>query len=343
MSSKALVTLASVLLTAGAALAQTRVPAPSAGVIPALDGYLRIDGITGDSRVAGYTGWFDLKEWLIGTETTPPGGTRRPSLSTLVVRGAFTSALPQLFLNANLTSNIPTVRLDVLSPGPTGPVLVHTLTLTGVRLLQIVNNVETVADITLEFEATNSATWLWKNTPSDVTYTWSRTALGSSNFRMPTLSQPVADGAEYTALMQVPGVNGGSTRAGYIGWIPVSNFGADVLRDLPAAGTNAGPSVSELKCNVFLGRALPELIRNVAAGTIHPEVKLHVFAQPTDTRPILEMRLFNAAILGVSDYGGVNGGACHTTVLPMSMEWAYIDAAGRRVTGCWNFAMRRGC
>lgn len=345
MSPKALITLASVLLTATAALAQTRVLATtSSGIAPAYDGYLRIDGITGDSRVAGYTGWFDLKEWSIGVENTGTSTTRRPGLSTLLVRGSFQAALPQLFLSTNLGTLIANVRLDVLAPGTNGSVLVHTLTLNRVRLLQILNNVESVADMTLEFEATESAVWVWKSTPADITYTWTRAALGSYNFRLPTLSQPIADGAEYTALMQVPGVNGESTRQGYTGWIPVSNFGADVLRELPTAGSGIiAPTTSEMKCNLFLGRSLPDLVRNVAAMTSHPEIKLHIFARPTDTRPLIELRLQTAVISGAGDYGGSNGGACQVTIQPAVMEWTIYDANGRRVVGCWNFAQRRGC
>lgn len=345
MSAKALVTLASVLLTAGAALAQTRALATTS-VAPNYDGYLRIDGVQGNSQTAGYAGWFDVKEWVIGTNSVPTAATRHPGLSTLLVRGQFVTALPQLWVNANVGAPLTpsnSLRLDVVAPGDPNPVLVHTITMNRVRLLQILSNVADATELTLEFEAIDSVVWTWKKTPADVVYTWTRTALGSDNFRLPSLTYPVADGAHYTALMQVPGVNGGSTKANYVGWIPVSNFGADVLRALPVAGMQVTPSLTEIKCSVFPGQALPELIRNVAVGTRHAEIKLHLFKNATDTTPFLELRLLNCVVSGVIDYGGSNGGACPTSFEPMSMEWTYIDSTGRRTRGCWDFANRRAC
>ena len=104
-------------------------------------------------------------------------------------------------------------------------------------------------------------------------------------------------------LMQVPGVQGDSTVAGYPGWITVASFTASFSN--PAADTSSGVTTGKASCQPLvvikpLDRTSPSLSMGVINSTAYPTVTLVALnSTGTTFTPFLRFTLSDAVVSAI--------------------------------------------
>jgi type VI secretion system Hcp family effector len=120
------------------------------------------------------------------------------------------------------------------------------------------------------------------------------------------LTTPVAHAAE-VFLMQVPGVGGDTTLAGYRGWISVGTFAAgfsNAAADTSGAVTTGARSCQSLQVIKPLDATSPQMSMAVFSGTAYPTVTL-VALKPSGTSlvPFLRFTLSDVVVNSIAFVG----------------------------------------
>jgi len=126
------------------------------------------------------------------------------------------------------------------------------------------------------------------------------------------LTAPVAHAAE-VFLMQVPGVRGDVTLAGYPGWISVGTFAAgfsNAAADTSGAVTTGARSCQSLQVIKPLDATSPQMSMAVFSGTTYPTVTL-VALKPSGTSlvPFLRFTLSDVVVNSIAFVGNVSTSA----------------------------------
>jgi type VI protein secretion system component Hcp len=284
-------------------VADASVPAvQSAVLVPAtspLHYFLKIDGVTGDSTVKGFVGWFSVDGFDLGV-TTPSslsagggGGAGKPSFSPLTVDIHSLAGLAPLFGDAVTGHVIKAVELvgaetlkgqnlklydvklsDVQvtsfgdDPGTQG---VETSLACDFGQISLTDRPPTArgapgAPQTFSFDTLKNTDAL---AASDV--------VSGAGVSAPTSATLVPATSPLQYFLKVDGVTGDSTVKGFAGWFSVDGFDLDVTTpsSLSAGGGGAGkPSFSPLTVDIHSLAGLAPLFGDAVTGHVLKSVEL---------------------------------------------------------------------
>jgi type VI protein secretion system component Hcp len=129
-------------------------------------------------------------------------------------------------------------------------------------------------------------------------------------------------------LMQVPGVRGDVTLAGYAGWISVASFSAgfsNAAADTSGAVTAGTPSCQSLQVIKLLDLTSPLLSMGVIRGTAYPTVTLVALNQTsTSLVPFLRFTLSDAIVQSIAFAGA---GASSAQFESLTLVYGQIEVS----------------
>ncbi len=312
------------------ASAQERIAASS--VDAAYTCYLRIQGLQGDvTSPPAYAGWFKVDEYSISTTSA---GTRA-NLSTLVVRGNFMAATPQIMVSTLNLAAIPSIQLDVLNATSAGPI--QQLVLVRAFLVSTSGPNATQSGTQLEFSG-EQLTWTWKQPTGDIVHVWDL-AIGNAWFRTdPSRVAKPAPRATHVAFLGIPNVDGGATRPGYLRWFELHDFAFGANHQIVNGVVTPRADAPAVLATAAVSKGLVSLLDTFRRGASHSSMEIHVFRDPSATSPMLRVRLDSVVVNTIVHGANAAGGAFTLSLVPARAEWT--GALGR---GCWDFLRNSGC
>ncbi len=288
---------------------------------PDLTYLIRIDGVTGDSTIDGYQGYFTVDEFTFNELTRLANGgagarAGRAQFDPLMVDIAgLPPGLATLLRDAVTGKHIPAVQLVGLQSTGEGQLQkVYDLTLNGVTVAGY--SADSGHDTAIAFDYTGlTETIKGQNVDGSLTpgqtvsvnVTNANTAVDHNALAAFAHSH---DGPALTYLIRIDGVTGNSTIDGYRGYFTVDEFTFNELTRLANAGAGARAGRAQfdpLMVDIAgLSPGLVTLLKDAATGKHIPSVEL-VGLQSTgegQLQKVYDLTLTNAAIAGYAADSG---------------------------------------
>src|SRR5437763_917145 len=275
---------------------------------------VKIDGLTGNSTIKGYEGYFAIDEFTFGelsqlSNGGGGGGIGKALLDPLVLDFAgMPEALATLLQDATNGRHIKT--LDLVGP-TTGKDMqkVYDLTLNNVTVAGVA--VDGGHDTAIAF-AYGSGSETIKGQRADgsldagqtATFGASTTAIDHDALAAFAHSH---DGAHLTYLVKIDGVNGDSTIKGYEGYFTVDEFTFGELSQLSNGG---GGSVGKAHLDPLvldfsgMPEGLATVLQDAVTGKHIKTVELVGLSTGKDAHQVYDLKLSNVTVAGVAVDGG---------------------------------------
>jgi type VI protein secretion system component Hcp len=293
---------------------------------PALTYLLKIDGVTGDSTIKGFEGYFTVDEFTFNELTKlanggAGGSSGKAQFDPLMVDIAGLSpGFVTLLKDAAIGKHIPSVELVGLKPAGEGTLQkVYDLTLNNVALADYAADGK--HDTALAFDYTKLTETIQGQKPDgtlDTGQTFSFDLTHSGGSLAPVNHDALAafahshTGPALTYLLKVDGVSGDSTIKGFEGYFTVDEFTFNELTKFAIGGAGAGTAQFDpLTVDIAgLPPGLVTLLKDAATGKHIPSVEL-VGLKPAGEgtlQKIYDLTLNNVAVAGYA--------AAASTILP---------------------------
>jgi len=292
---------------------------------PALTYLLKVDGVTGDSTIKGYEGYFTVDEFTF-TELTrlanagSGAGAGRPQFDPLTVDIAgLPPGLVTLLKDAATGKHIPSVELVGLHSGGKDDLQkVYDLKLDNVTVAGVAADGGHDTAVAFDYtKVTETIKGQHADGSLDAGQTFSfnlRTNGGGitpvNHDTLEAFAHSHDGGAELIYLLKVDGVTGDSTIDHYQGYFSVDAFTVNELTHLANAGSGAGVGRSQFDPLMvdFAGQSpeLVALLKDAATGHHIPSVELVGLqsAGKGDLQQVYDLKLDHVTIAGVSTDGG---------------------------------------
>ena len=225
-------------------LTSTVVPAASPTVVAAasashLTYLLKVDGVTGDSRMAGYEGWFTVDEYTFGELSRlgslgAGGGASagRPQLDPLMVDlSGLPEGLVSLLRDAVTGHSIRNIELAGVKTVGDGPaVKFYDLTLRNVTVAGYAEDGGHDTAVAFDYRSGTETIFAPNREGTDVGQSFSFNLARNGGTITPVSQDTLAAfahshaGVALTYLLKVDGVTGDSRMAGYEGWFTVDEY-----------------------------------------------------------------------------------------------------------------------
>ena len=288
---------------------------------PALTYLLKVDGVTGDSTLKGYEGYFTVDEFTF-TELTRlangggGAGAGRAQFDPLMVDIAGLSpGLVTLLKDAATGKHIPTVELVGLRSGGKGDLQkVYDLKLNNVTVAGVA--VDGGHDTAIAFDYTGVTETIRGQNPDgslapgqtfSFNVTGGNTAVDHDALAAFAHSH---DGPTLTYLLKVDGVVGDSTIKGYEGYFTVDEFTFNEFTRLANGGGGAATGRAQFDPLVVdiagLAPGLVALLKDAATGKHIPGVELVGLQSggKGELQKVYDLKLGNVTVAGVAADGG---------------------------------------
>jgi type VI protein secretion system component Hcp len=288
---------------------------------PALTYLLKIDGVTGDSTIKGFEGYFTVDEFTFNELTKlanggAGGSSGKAQFDPLMVDIAGLSpGFVTLLKDAAIGKHIPSVELVGLKPAGEGTLQkVYDLTLNNVALADYAADGK--HDTALAFDYTKLTETIQGQKPDgtlDTGQTFSFDLTHSGGSLAPVNHDALAafahshTGPALTYLLKVDGVSGDSTIKGFEGYFSVDEFTFNELTKFAIGGAGAGKAQFDpLTVDIAgLPPGLVTLLKDAATGKHIPSVEL-VGLKPAGEgtlQKIYDLTLNNVAVAGYAADG----------------------------------------
>ncbi|SHK07109.1 Type VI protein secretion system component Hcp (secreted cytotoxin) [Bradyrhizobium lablabi] len=312
---------------------------------PALTYLLKVDGVTGDSTIKGYEGYFTVDEFTFNELTRlanggAGGSAGKAQFDPLMVDIAGLSpGLVTLLKDAATGKHIPSVELVGLKPDKGTLEKVYDLTLNNVTLAGYA--ADSGHDTALAFDYTKLTETIQGQKPDgslDTGQTFSFDLTHNGGSLAPVNHDTLAAfahshiGPALTYLLKVDGVTGDSKVAGYEGYFTVDEFTFNELTKLAngGAGGSAGKAQFDpLMVDIAgLSPGLVTLLKDAATGKHIPSVEL-VGLKPDKgaLEKVYDLTLNNVALAGYAADGG------HDTALAFDFTKLTETITGQKPDG----------
>jgi type VI protein secretion system component Hcp len=286
---------------------------------PALTYLIRIDGVTGDSTIDGYQGYFTVDEFTFNELTRLANGSSARAGKALfdplmVDIAGLSPGLATLLKDAATGKHIPSVELVGLQPAGEGQLQkVYDLTLTNVTVAGYA--ADSGHGTAVAFDYTGLRETIKGQNPDgsldagqtvSVNVTGGNTAVDHNALAALAHSH---EGPALTYLIRIDGATGDSTIDGYQGYFTVDEFTFNELTRLAnGAGARAGKAQFDpLMVDIAaLSPGLVTLLKDAATGKHIPSVEL-VGLQSTGEgalQKVYDLTLTNVAIAGYAADSG---------------------------------------
>ncbi|MEZ5347351.1 MAG: type VI secretion system tube protein Hcp [Pyrinomonadaceae bacterium] len=142
-------------------------------------------------------------------------------------------------------------------------------------------------------------------------------------------------------FIKFDGVDGESTKEGYVGWVEVQHFsyGISSPTDIQAGtGASAGaPTISDVTTSQMSGRHTPELDKKICAGQHFAKIEIHKCKTTGSGKlePSFKLEMTNAFISSLSSSNGEEGPAQESTSFnaeQITREYLAQDETGALTT-----------
>jgi type VI protein secretion system component Hcp len=287
---------------------------------PALTYLLKIDGVTGDSTIKGFEGYFTVDEFTFNELTKlaiggAGGSSGKAQFDPLMVDIAGLSpGFVTLLKDAAIGKHIPSVELVGLKPDKGALEKVYDLTLNNVALAGYAADGK--HDTALAFDYTKLTETIQGQKPDgtlDTGQTFSFDLTHSGGSLAPVNHDALAafahshTGPALTYLLKVDGVSGDSTIKGFEGYFTVDEFTFNELTKFAIGGAGAGKAQFDpLTVDIAgLPPGLVTLLKDAATGKHIPSVEL-VGLKPAGEgtlQKIYDLTLNNVAMAGYAADG----------------------------------------
>src|SRR6516162_6370137 len=244
---------------------------------------LRVDGVTGDSTLKGYEGWFTVDEYTFGELSQlarlGAGGSAVAGKAQLDPLMVDLSGLPEglvgLLRDAATGKNINSIELAGVKAAGEGPaVKVYDLTLSNVRVAGYAE--DGGHDTAVAFNYRSGTETIREQKPDGTTDAGQTVSFGASlaSVSHDTLAAFAhsQEGVSLTYLLRVDGVTGDSTLKGYEGWFTVDEYTFGELSQLARLGAGGSAVAGKAQLDPLMVdlSGLPEglvgLLRDAATG-----------------------------------------------------------------------------
>jgi type VI protein secretion system component Hcp len=282
---------------------------------------LRIDGVTGDSTIDGYEGYFTVDEFTFNELTRLANGgggaaTGKAQFDPLMVDIAGMSpGLVTLLKYAAAGKHIPSVELVGLQPAGDGPLQkVYDLTLNNVTVAGYAANGG--HDTALAFDYTRLTETIKGQNPDGSLNAGQTFAVNVTNGNTPVDHNALAalahshDGPALTYLIKIDGATGDSTIDGYQGYFTVDEFTFNELTRLANGSGGAATGKAQFDPLMVDIAGLPPglvtLLKDAANGKHIASVEL-VGLKPAGDGPlqkVYDLTLNNVTVAGYAADGG---------------------------------------
>ena len=281
---------------------------------------LKIDGVTGDSTIDGYQGYFTVDEFTFNELTRlANGGSARAGVAQfdplMVDIAGLSPGLVTLLKYAATGKHIPSIELVGLQSAGEGQLQkVYDLTLNNVTVAGYA--ADSGHDTALAFDYTRlTETIKGQNTDGSLTAGQTFTAnVANGNTAVDHNALAALahshEGPDLTYLIRIDGVTGDSTIDGYQGYFTVDEFTFNELTRLAngGAGARAGRAQFDpLMVDIAgLSPGLATLLKDAATGKHIPSVEL-VGLQSTgegQLQKVYDLTLANVTVAGYAADGG---------------------------------------
>jgi type VI protein secretion system component Hcp len=287
---------------------------------PALTYLLKVDGVTGDSTIDGFAGYFTVDEFTFNELTRlanggSGAGAGRAQFDPLMVDIAGLSpGLVTLLKDAASGKRIPSVELVGLQVGEGAPQKVYDLKLNNVTVAGYA--ADGGHDTAIAFDYTKVSETIKGQNPDGSLNAGNTVAFNVTSGNTAVNHNALAafahshhDGPALTYLLKVDGAAGDSTIGGYEGYFSVDEFTFNELTRLATAGGGAGAGKAlfdPLMVDIAgLPSGLVTLLKDAASGKHIPSVEL-VGLQVGEGAPqkVYDLKLNNVTVAGFAADGG---------------------------------------
>ena len=308
---------------------QSPTTAAASSVVPAtptsqpLTYLLRVDGVTGDSTLKGYEGWFTVDEYTFGELSQlarlGAGGSAVAGKAQLDPLMVDLSGLPEglvgLLRDAATGKNINSIELAGVKAAGEGPaVKVYDLTLSNVRVAGYAE--DGGHDTAVAFNYRSGTETIREQKPDGTTDAGQTVSFGASlaSVSHDTLAAFAHshEGVSLTYLLRVDGVTGDSTLKGYEGWFTVDEYTFGELSQFARLGAGGGAVAGKAQLDPLMVdlSGLPEglvgLLRDAVTGkNIHSiELAGVKAAGEGPAIKVYDLTLRNVMVAGYVEDGG---------------------------------------
>jgi type VI protein secretion system component Hcp len=288
---------------------------------PALTYLLKVDGVTGDSTIKGYEGYFTVDEYTFNEFTRLANGgggagAGKLQFDPLIVDIAgLPPGLVTLLKDAATGKHIPSVELVGLHSGGKGELQkVYDLKLGNVTVAGVA--ADGGHDTAVAFDYTKVTGTIKGQNPDGSLDAGQTVSFNVTNGNTPVNHDALAafahshEGPALTYLLKVDGVTGDSTIKGYEGYLTVDEFTFTELTRFANAGSGAGagkPQFDPLTVDIAgLSPGLVTLLKDAATGNHIPNVELVGLqsAGKGELQKVYDLKLGNVTVAGVAADGG---------------------------------------
>ncbi|MGE0145070.1 MAG: hypothetical protein AB7I19_16185 [Planctomycetota bacterium] len=320
---------------------------------PLYFGYLELPGLQGPvTSPPAYVGWFRVAGFTLGERVDGLGGSggggsqARSKISTLVVDGEFAQFMPELLAEV-ITGVQPghtarRIALDVFAKG-NPPLRVAQIVLDRAVVIDIGADGRTLSGTQLEF-LFDRVTWTYfvSSSGQQFSTTWDLGTNGTPQYRETSVPFAAVARATYEAVMEVPGVVGESSRAGYRQWIDCTDVVSGIHRADP---NDLRPQAPRVTVRAYLQRGWQDLARSTMNLSSFARVRIHVIDRANPRGTALELTLHNAKIERLWQHAGAGGAAVEIDFAMERIEWVRRDPITGAISarGCWNFLTNVQC
>jgi type VI protein secretion system component Hcp len=312
---------------------------------PALTYLLKIDGVTGDSTIKGFEGYFTVDEFTFNELTKLAigrvGGAKAQFDPLMVDIAGVSPGLATLLKDAATGKHIPSVELVGLKPAGEGALQkIYDLTLNNVTLAGYA--ADSGHDTALAFDYSKLTETIKAQKPDGTlgtgqTFSFDLTHSGGS--LTPVNHDALAAfahshvGPALTYLLKVDGVTGDSTIKGYEGYFTVDEFTFNELTKLANGGAGGSSGKAQFDpLMVDIARVSPGLVtllKDAATGKHIPSAEL-VGLKPAGEgtlQKIYDLTLNNVALAGYAADSG------HDTALAFDFSKLTETITGQKPDG----------
>ncbi len=312
---------------------------------PALTYLLKVDGVTGDSAIKGFEGYFTVDEFTFNELTKlanggAGGSTGKAQFDPLMVDIAgLSSGLVTLLKDAAIGKHIPSIELVGLKPADKGALeKVYDLTLNNVLLAGYA--ADSGHDTALAFDYSKLTETIAGQKPDgslDTGQTFSFDLAHGGGSIAPVNHDALAAfahshvGPALTYLLKIDGATGDSKVAGYEGYFTVDEFTFHELTKLANGGAVAGKAQFDpLTVDIAgVSPGLVTLLKDAATGKHIPSVELVGLKPAGEGTPqkVYDLKLNDVRIAGYAADSG------HDTALAFDFSKLTETIQGQKPDG----------